>query len=96
MTITIDLPPATIKKLHAQAAASGKDVETFVREAVEARLVVTGLTFRQILEPIHQEAEASGISEEELTSMADQEVAATPGEHSHVKAESTVGLFVPT
>jgi hypothetical protein len=38
MTVIITLPPETEAKLVNQAAASGKDVSTFVREAVEAKL----------------------------------------------------------
>jgi plasmid stability protein len=75
MTITLNLPPATVEKLHAQAAAHGKDVETFVREAVEAKLVVSGLSFREILGPLHREVQASGISEKELEALADEAVA---------------------
>jgi hypothetical protein len=80
MTITINLPPATVEKLETQAAASGKDVETFVREAVEAKLVVSGLSLRDVLEPIHREVEASGISEGELNTLIDKAVADTRAE----------------
>jgi hypothetical protein len=75
MTITINFPPATIEKLQAQARASGKDVETLVKEAVEANLVVSGLSFREILKPIHDEVEASGMSEEEVNALAESAVA---------------------
>jgi hypothetical protein len=75
MTFTINLPPATIERLHAQAAASGKDVDTFVREAVEAKLVVSSLSFRDILAPVHREFEASGTPDEELDALAEEAVA---------------------
>ena len=74
MTITINFPPATIEKLQAQAAASGKDVETLVKEAVEANLAVSGLSFREILKPIHDEIEASGMSDEEANTLAESAV----------------------
>jgi hypothetical protein len=80
MTITVNLPAATVEKLQAQAGASGKDIETFVREAVEAKLALSGLSFREILEPIHREVEASGISEAELDDVVDREVAALRAE----------------
>lgn len=38
MTVTIALPPTVEQKLREQAAASGKDVEAFVLEAVEEKL----------------------------------------------------------
>jgi hypothetical protein len=75
MTLTVNLPPATIEKLQAQAAATGKDVDTLVREAVEVKLAIAGLSFREILEPIHRQVAESGVSEDELNTLADEAVA---------------------
>ncbi len=75
MTLTIDLPPATLEQLKAEAAATGKDVQTVVREAVEARFARRRQTFADILKPIHDEVEASGVSEEELEKLVDEAVA---------------------
>lgn len=80
MPITINLPQATIEKLQAQAAASGKDVETFVREAVETKLAVTGRSFRDIMAPVHEEFRNSGMSQEELAALVDEAVAETRAE----------------
>ena len=74
MTLTVNLPPATIEKLQAQAAASGKDVDTLVREAVDVKLAISQLSFREILAPIHREVEESGLSEDELNSLAEEAV----------------------
>ncbi|HEX5443942.1 MAG TPA: hypothetical protein VFW87_08950 [Pirellulales bacterium] len=49
MTITIDLPPATEEQLRAQAEATGKNISTLVVEAVEARLALAQLPFKDIL-----------------------------------------------
>ena len=38
MTITVNLPQATIELLEAEAAATGKDVEKLVQEAVQTKL----------------------------------------------------------
>ncbi len=38
MTVTISLPAETEAKLRDRAAATGKDVSTFIREAVEEKL----------------------------------------------------------
>jgi hypothetical protein len=73
MTITINLSAATLDQLKAEAQASGKDVETVVREVVEARF--TQQTFAEILKPVHDEVEASGMSEEEITALAEKAVA---------------------
>jgi hypothetical protein len=80
MTITVHLTPATAEKLHAQAAASGKDVETFVREAVEAKLAITGRSFRDIMAPVHEDFRKSGMTEEELSILIDEETAAVRAE----------------
>jgi len=80
MTITLNLSPAMEQKLQAQAAASGKDVETLVRDAVQVQLAIGGRSLGEILEPLHREVEASGISDEELTALVDQEIAAARAE----------------
>ena len=82
MTITINLPPATEQKLHAHAAATGKDVETFVREAVELKLALSDHSFRELLGPLHREVEESGIAEEQLAGWVDGEVAAARAERA--------------
>ena len=75
MTITIDLPPATLEQLKAEAQATGKDIETVVREAVDAKLARRKQTFAEILKPIHDAVEASGLSQEEIDRLAEQAVA---------------------
>ena len=45
MTVTISLPPETEAELHHQAAITGKDVSTLVREAVVEKLA-SGTGFR--------------------------------------------------
>jgi predicted transcriptional regulator len=42
MTLTIILPPDTGARLQDQAAATGKDVSTLVREAIEEKLAADG------------------------------------------------------
>jgi predicted transcriptional regulator len=44
MSVTIPFPPDIEAKLRERAAASGKDVDSFVREAVEEKLGLTVLT----------------------------------------------------
>lgn len=76
MTLTIDFPPATLERLQAEAAATGKDIQTVVREAVEARFAQRRQTFADILKPVHDEVEASALGEQELADLADEAVAA--------------------
>jgi hypothetical protein len=66
MTITINLPPATEERLRAQAEATGKDLGALVVEAVEARLALAQLSFRDILAPVHGDVRKSGMSDMEL------------------------------
>jgi hypothetical protein len=69
MTITITLPPATEDRLRAQAQATGKDINTLVIEAVEARLSLASLSFRNILAPVHEDFRKSGMTDTELDAL---------------------------
>ena len=75
MTLSIDFSPATLEKLKADAEATGKDLPTLVRETVEAKYARRKQTLAEILKPIHDEVEASGISAKELDDLVDQAVA---------------------
>jgi hypothetical protein len=76
MTITVNLPPATIEQLEAEAAATGKDVEKLVREAVQTKLARRKQTFAEVLKPIHDAVDESGMSEEEVQALLDKELKA--------------------
>jgi predicted DNA-binding protein len=80
MTITVEFPPATLERLQAEAKASGKDVETFVREAVEQKLARRDRTFAEILKPIHDAVDASGINDHDLDELLEGELRATRAE----------------
>jgi hypothetical protein len=69
MTLTIDLPAETERELRARAAATGKDVATLVREAVEEKLRATTPAFAEILAPVHEDFRQSGMNEAELDSL---------------------------
>jgi hypothetical protein len=88
MTITIDLPRAKLEELQAEAAATGKDVETVVRDAVEARLARRKQTFAEVLKPIHDAVEASGTTEEEATRLLDNALQDVRAERRSGKAQS--------
>jgi hypothetical protein len=72
MTITINLPPATEEQLRAQAEATGENISTLVVEAVEARLALAQLRFKDILAPVHAEFRRSGMSEAELNTLLEE------------------------
>jgi predicted transcriptional regulator len=81
MTITVNLPPATIEQLEAEAAATGKDVEKLVREAVQTKLARRKQTFAEVLKPIHDAVDESGMSEEEVHALLDKELKAVRKDH---------------
>ncbi len=80
MTLTIELAPATLEKLQAEARATGKDVQARIGEAIEAQFARRRQTFAEILRPRHGEVEAGGAREQELTELVDQAVAAARAE----------------
>jgi hypothetical protein len=74
MTISLNLPPATLEKIQAQAVASGKDIETVVREAVEFGLAHRKQSLAEVLKPINDAIQASGMGEDEVTALFEQEL----------------------
>jgi predicted transcriptional regulator len=80
MTITINLPPATLDQLKAEAQATGKDVETVVREAVEAKMALSQMSLQEVLRPLNEAIAASGMTPEEAESFFEQELSAMRAE----------------
>jgi hypothetical protein len=80
MTITITFPPATEARLRAEAQAAGKDVSTFVIEAVEARLALAKQSLRDILGPLHEDFRSSGMTEAELDTLLRETLAESRAE----------------
>jgi hypothetical protein len=66
MTLTIDLPQATVHALEARAAATGKDINTIVTEAVQADIVLSKMTLKEVLRPIQEAIASSGMSPAEV------------------------------
>lgn len=80
MTITINLPPATIEQLQAEAQATGKDVETVVQEAVEAKMALSHVSLLEVLRPIQEAVAASGLTPEEAETFFERELSALRAE----------------
>ena len=74
MTLTIHLPQTTLERIQAEAKASGKDVEAFVLQAVEAQLARRRRTLAEVLAPIHDAVEASGLDEVAVTALLEKEL----------------------
>lgn len=74
MTLQIDLPPELETKLRQRAAAAGKDVQSFARDAVEKELLRPE-TFAEILAPVHKAVKESGMSDEEVDALLEKALA---------------------
>jgi uncharacterized protein YoaH (UPF0181 family) len=80
MTITLDLPTAVFAQLKAEADATGKNVETVIREAVDAKLSRRKESLGKAFEAIQDAIEASGMSPDEATALLDDELRAMRAE----------------
>ena len=88
MTITLNLPPATLEKVQAEAEATGKDVETVVREALEVGLAHRKRSLADVLQPINDAIQASGMSEEDVTALFERELKAVRAERRSSSAQA--------
>jgi hypothetical protein len=85
MTLTVDLPPATLEQLCAESKASGTPIEDFVREAIEAKLQRRRRSFADVAAPIQAAVEASGMSEEAVDQLFESELKAMRAEKRALK-----------
>jgi len=65
MTITLDLPAETERRLRERAAETGRDVAAVARELIE-RGIQAGPTLDEILAPFRAQVAASGMTDAEL------------------------------
>jgi hypothetical protein len=73
MTIIIHLPEAMLERVQAAANASGKDLDTSVVEAIEPKSAGRKRTLADLLKPLHDAVETSGLSEVEVQTLLEQE-----------------------
>jgi pantoate kinase len=64
MSTTITIPTELERKIAVRAATQGKDIEQFVLEALERAAETPSL--RELFADVREEAEANGISEEDV------------------------------
>ena len=69
MTLQIPLAPREEARLRERAAAAGKDVETFAREALIE--TIDRPTLAELLAPVHAETRRLGTSVEEVDAVLD-------------------------
>lgn len=70
MTISFDLSPEQLAQLTRRAALRGKSPEAYVLELLEQNLTRPALD--EILAPLREQVEASGITDEELDTLFDE------------------------
>jgi hypothetical protein len=68
-------PAETERKLLARASATGKDVATLVREAVEEKLRALLPPFAEVLAPVHEDFRKSGMTEAEVGHLLERTLA---------------------
>lgn len=87
MSITLSLPPETERKLKEQAAQSGQGLEEYLRALIEKVVegaervtpssedttpVHEGMPLDEVLAPVHQQFDESGMTEEELDALIEE------------------------
>jgi predicted transcriptional regulator len=76
MTITIRLPEPVLHRAQSEAQSSGKTLDVFIKEAIEAKLARRNRTLSEVFEPIDRAVEASGLCETEVEVLLEQELKA--------------------
>jgi hypothetical protein len=84
MTMTLRLSPEEEKKLMERASESGQDVTSYVQRLI-ARDIERAETFAELLAPIHEDFRKSGMTEEELETLLESELAEARKERRKAK-----------
>jgi hypothetical protein len=71
MTLTLSFPPDDERKLARLAKASGTDTAEFVRRLVKKEIDAP-ISITEAAEPFARAVEASGVSDEEFTSILEE------------------------
>ena len=78
MTVTIDLSPDEERQLQDRAAQLGQDLTAYLRTLIQENLDAPpsdrGRTFAEILAPIHEDFQKSGMSEGELDALLEEAI----------------------
>lgn len=87
MTITFRLSPEEERKLMERAAETGQDVASYVQRLI-ARDIERARTLGELLAPIHEDFHQSGMTEEELDTLLESELAATRKERKQARDQA--------
>ena len=80
MITSIKFPPATLSRLQAEAEKSGKDLDTLVTEAVEAKMALSHVSLQDVLRPLNEAIAASGTTPEQAEAFFERELSAMRAE----------------
>jgi hypothetical protein len=72
MTITIDLNPEEERRLSERAARHGEDVGSFIHRLIAREIQTPATTLDQVLAPVRQQFEESGMTDEELATLVEE------------------------
>ena len=75
MTLTLSLPPATLRNLQSAADAKGVQLESFAASLLEKSAALAKLSFRELFAPLHKSVESSGLSGSEVDQLLDEAIA---------------------
>ena len=70
MTLSIPITPDTEQRLKAKASAEGIDLTTYAARALER--AASRPTIDEVLAPLREEVENSGVTEEQLTGLLEE------------------------
>ena len=66
MSITLELPPATLDRLREHSASTGKNVNDCIEKAVESYLNATAMSFDAFLAPLRKQVADSGMTDDQV------------------------------
>jgi hypothetical protein len=84
LTVTLSLTPEEEQRLFARATQKGQDVASYLRTLVAADLN-RSLSLSEILAPIHEDFRRSGMTEQELDTLLEGELAEVRKERKAVR-----------
>jgi hypothetical protein len=87
MTITFHLSPEEEKKLTERASERGQDVASYVQRLI-VRDIERPRTLAELLAPIHEDFRESGMTEEELETFLESELAEARRERGKAKSRA--------
>ena len=87
MTVKLSLTPEEERMLVARATEKGQDVANYLRALVEEDLKQSP-TFSQILAPIHEDFRRSGMTDQELETLLEGELAEVRKERAAAKGHA--------